>query len=101
MRTSEPVRIGMPIRRPNWVSLRPSSALILMPMIEKIVHTAKQTVKAMVDIDSARIGDVFAPAAVKSGFVIPLLRASAREGAVLGQNKKLPTGARASVHLGT
>ena len=25
-----------------------------MPMIEKIVHTAKQTVKAMVDIQSAR-----------------------------------------------
>ena len=55
MRTSEPVRIGMPISRPNWVSLSPSSALMLTPMIEKIVHTAKQTVKAMVDMDSARV----------------------------------------------
>jgi hypothetical protein len=55
MRTSEPVRIGMPISSPNSVSLRPSSVLILTPMMEKIVHTAKQTVKAMVDIESARV----------------------------------------------
>ena len=45
----------MPTSRPNWVSLSPRSCLIWMPMMEKIVHTAKQTVKAMVDIHSARL----------------------------------------------
>ena len=54
--TSDPVRIGVPTRRPNSVSLRPSSSLMRTPMIEKIVHTAKQTVKATVDIASARAG---------------------------------------------
>src|SRR3546814_8597418 len=53
-RTSDPVRIGVPISRPNWVSLRPSSALISIPMIAKIVHTAKQIVKAKVLSPSAR-----------------------------------------------
>ena len=56
MRDSEPVRIGVPTSRPNSVSLSPSSSLMRMPMIEKIVHTAKQTVKARVDIQSARPG---------------------------------------------
>src|SRR5487761_2256267 len=55
MRTSEPVRIGVPTSRPNCVSLRPSCCLIWMPMMAKIVHTAKQTVNAMVDIQSARL----------------------------------------------
>jgi hypothetical protein len=41
-RTSDPVRIGVPTSRPNWVSFRPSSALISIPMIAKIVQTAKQ-----------------------------------------------------------
>src|SRR6185369_5664685 len=41
-------------KRPNWVSFSPSSCLILTPMMAKIVHTAKQTVKARVDIQSAR-----------------------------------------------
>ena len=45
----------MPISRPNWVSESPSSALILTPMMEKIVQTAKQTVKASVDMDNARV----------------------------------------------
>ena len=54
MRTSEPVRIGVPTSRPNSVSLSPSSSLMRTPMMEKIVQTAKQTVKAMVDIQSAR-----------------------------------------------
>ena len=35
----------MPTSRPNSVSLRPSSSLMRTPMIEKIVHTAKQTVE--------------------------------------------------------
>src|SRR5262249_22950800 len=52
-RISEPVKIGVPTSSPNWVSLRPSSCLMRMPMIAKIVHTAKQTVKAIVDIHSA------------------------------------------------
>ena len=55
MRIEEPVRIGVPTSRPNCVSLRPRSRFIWMPMMEKIVHTAKQTVKAMVDIQSARL----------------------------------------------
>ena len=54
MRTSEPVRIGVPTSRPNWVSFSPSSSLMRTPMMEKIVHTAKQTVKAMVDMRRAR-----------------------------------------------
>ena len=53
-RISEPVRIGVPTSRPNCVSLSPRSFLIWMPMIAKIVQTAKQTVKAMVDSQSAR-----------------------------------------------
>jgi hypothetical protein len=31
--------------------------LIVTPTIEKIVHTAKHTVKAIVDIESARVAD--------------------------------------------
>ncbi len=44
-RTREPVRIGRATIRPNWDSLRPSSSLMRMPMIENIVHTAKFTAK--------------------------------------------------------
>ncbi|MDZ7748329.1 MAG: hypothetical protein U5K43_05400 [Halofilum sp. (in: g-proteobacteria)] len=53
MRLIEPVSTGVATSRPNWVSLRPRSCLILTPMIEKIVHTAKHTVNASVDIASA------------------------------------------------
>ncbi|MOA25570.1 hypothetical protein D3C78_1463040 [compost metagenome] len=42
-RISEPVRIGSATIRPNCASLRPSSSLMRMPMIENIVHTAKFT----------------------------------------------------------
>jgi len=48
MRVSDPVRIGVATRRPNWVSFRPSSPLMATPMIENIVQTAKQAVKAIV-----------------------------------------------------
>ena len=40
------------------VSLRPSSCLIRIPMIEKIVQTAKHTVNARVEIQSARLSSV-------------------------------------------
>ena len=60
IRTSEPVSTGVPISNPNCVSDSPSSFLICTPMIEKIVHTAKQTVKAKVDIDSARVAEASA-----------------------------------------
>ena len=45
---NEPVKIGVATRIPNWVSLNPRLALICRPIIEKIVHTAKQTVNARV-----------------------------------------------------
>src|SRR3546814_2486103 len=45
---SEPVRIGVPARRPNWASVRPRSCLIFTPMIEKIVQTPNAAVKAKV-----------------------------------------------------
>ena len=53
-RTSDPVRIGVPTSRPNCVSFRPSSCLISIPMIAKIVQTAKQMVNANVLRPSAR-----------------------------------------------
>jgi len=43
----------VPTSKPNWVSLRPSSAFISTPMIAKIVQTAKQAVKANVLSQSA------------------------------------------------
>src|SRR5262245_55075044 len=52
-RISDTVRIGVPTSRPNCVSLRPRSFLICTPTMEKIVHTAKHTVKASVLIVSA------------------------------------------------
>jgi hypothetical protein len=61
MRMSEPLKIGVPTSSPNCVSFSPRSFLICTPMIEKIVHTAKQTVNAIVDIQSALVrpsGDV-------------------------------------------
>src|SRR3569623_569607 len=54
-RISEPVRIGVPTRRPNSVSLRLSCCLIWTPMMAKMVQTAKHTVNAMVDIHKARL----------------------------------------------
>ena len=47
--------MGVPTSRPNWVSLSPRSFLICTPMMEKIVQTAKQTVKAIVESHSARL----------------------------------------------
>ena len=49
-RMSEPVRIGVATSRPNSVSLRFSSFLMRMPMIENMVQMAKLTVKANVFI---------------------------------------------------
>ncbi len=54
-RVSEPVRIGVATRMPNWVSERPRSVLIWMPMIAKIVQTAKQMVNDTVLSQSARL----------------------------------------------
>src|SRR6266498_2617530 len=52
-RTSEPVRMGVATNRPNSVSLRLSSALILIPITENITQTAKFTAKASVLAASA------------------------------------------------
>jgi hypothetical protein len=53
-RLTDPVSTGVAMSRPNWVSVRPSCALIWMPMMEKIIHTAKHTVKAKVLSHRAR-----------------------------------------------
>ena len=45
---SEPVKIGVAIKIPNWVSVNPNSLFIFIPRIEKIVQLAKQMMKAMV-----------------------------------------------------
>ena len=94
MRDSEPVRIGVPTSRPNSVSLSPSSLLMRMPMIEKIVHTAKQTVKARVDIQSAR---ACALEAVKVAEPLsnPFVRINSLPCA-LPKTKKLPVRSRAN-----
>ncbi|MNS67214.1 hypothetical protein D3C72_1004590 [compost metagenome] len=55
-RTREPVRTGMAANRPNWVSERPNCALMGMPSTAKIIHTAKQMVKANVLDIGTRIG---------------------------------------------
>lgn len=47
-------------------------------MIEKIVHTAKQTVKAMVDIDNARVAELSVIWAGMAVFVI--------SGSIIGSN---------------
>ena len=49
------MRIGVATSRPNCVSLSPRFALIWMPMIAKIVQTAKQIVKEKVDSHNARL----------------------------------------------
>ncbi len=54
-RVSEPVKIGVATRIPNSVSFRPNCCLICTPMIAKIVQTAKQTVKATVLSQRARV----------------------------------------------
>ena len=53
IRESDPVRIGVATRRPNSVSFRLSSLLIWIPMMEKIVQTAKLMVNAKVPPHSA------------------------------------------------
>ena len=55
-RTSEPVSTGMAASRPNSVSDRPSCCLMGMPSTAKIIHTAKQMVKAKVLETSTRMG---------------------------------------------
>ena len=45
----EPVRIGVAISNPSWVSDSASSSLMRMPMMEKMVQTAKHRVKAKVE----------------------------------------------------
>ena len=47
-RNSEPVRIGVAASRPNSVSFRPRLALIGIPIMENMTHTAKHTVNAIV-----------------------------------------------------
>ena len=47
-RVREPVRIGVATSSPNSVSLSPSSPLILIPMTENMVQTAKFTANATV-----------------------------------------------------
>ena len=54
MRLTDPVRTGVATRMPNSVSDSPRSCLILTPMIEKIVQTAKHTVNEKVLNPSAR-----------------------------------------------
>ena len=61
---SEPVRMGVATSRPNSVSLRLSSALILIPMTENITQTAKFTAKASVLIVSAEICSRLSPGLV-------------------------------------
>ena len=56
--------MGVATSRPNSVSLRLSSALILIPMTENITQTAKFTAKASVLIDSAAICSRLTPGVV-------------------------------------
>ena len=86
-RTSDPVRTGVPTKRPNSNSFSPSSCLIEMPMIEKIVQTAKQTVNATVDSESARL----APGAGQfcgSGEVIHLSIWTGQKGPLVPKQKR-------------
>src|SRR5690606_39801338 len=53
-RLIEPDNIGVAMSRPSWVSLKLNSCWMRIPRIEKIVHTAKQRVKAKVESPSAR-----------------------------------------------
>src|SRR4051794_24719461 len=48
-----PVSTGVPMSRPNWESVSPRSRFTCTPRIEKIVQTAKQTVKAAVEDHNA------------------------------------------------
>src|SRR5512141_1690294 len=68
-RTREPVRMGVATSRPNSVSLRLSSALILIPMTENITQTAKFTAKASVLADSAEICSRLYPGLLVSAVV--------------------------------
>ena len=85
-RTSEPVRIGVPTSRPNCVSLRPRSFLIWMPMMAKIVHTAKQMVKAMVESHNARCA--FARVAFRRRHLRSVRQKAARGGSREGYAKR-------------
>ena len=58
-RKSEPVKIGIATKRPNWVSFNPSSSLIGMPMTANIIQTIKQTVNENVLEPKIQIGLLF------------------------------------------
>jgi hypothetical protein len=73
MRTSDPVRIGVPISRPNSLSLNFRSAAMRTPMMENMVQTAKQTVKAIVDIVSARVAPSSPDVVVRNSALIATL----------------------------
>ncbi|MBP1293962.1 putative membrane protein [Bradyrhizobium elkanii USDA 61] len=76
-RINDPLKIGVPTSKPNSVSFSPSSCLIRIPMIEKIVQTAKQIVKEIVESQSARLSRlVLEPAAS----MVPLGMAVAKHG---------------------
>lgn len=47
-RISDPVSTGVAASRPNWVSLRARTSLIGIPITANSIHTAKQTVNAVV-----------------------------------------------------
>ena len=49
---NEPVRIGVAISTPNWVSVNPRSCFIWIPKIENNVHTAKLPANATVFAES-------------------------------------------------
>src|SRR5690554_1055339 len=119
-RLIEPVRIGVAIRRPSWVSDSPRSSAMRMPMMEKMVHTAKHKVKASVERPSARyccglVGEIIT-AALSVCIYGPLFRASItiskaafsvwghwgylqQGGLVVGADRDLLSGGRASIAL--
>ena len=70
---SEPERIGVPTSKPNSASLRPSFCLMPIPIMEKIVQTAKQTVKAAVLAIRARFCPWAAAVSISDKSALPFL----------------------------
>src|SRR3546814_6434270 len=68
-RDNAPVKIGMPTRSANWVSLRPNSRWMRTPMMEKIVQTMKHAAKASVLMTSAALRDL-----MSGDFVADIMR---------------------------
>jgi 3'(2'), 5'-bisphosphate nucleotidase len=95
-RMSAPDRIGVPTSRPNWVSSRESFCLMPMlmpmPMMEKIVHTAKQTGKAIVLAASAWV-----VSGLGTGSVSATPRLLERDGATGGRSYRTGAPAAAAV----